>query len=84
MSIDLSTATEAEIRAELGKYTLERQRLAYLIAIEELLSIGQENWDGDKKHYKARLDYLRAGLSEVERKMASKKCGIKACNVEFY
>jgi len=83
MSIDLSTATSDEIAAELANYSLNRQKLAYLIAIEEVLTIGQENWDGDKKHYEARLDFLRAGLAEVECKMRASRCGIKGCSVEF-
>ena len=51
MALDLSIATPLEIEAELSKYSLNRKRLAYEVAIEDVLSIGQENWDGDKKHY---------------------------------
>lgn len=85
MALDLSTATEWEINNELGKYSLNRKRLAYEIAIEDVLSIGQENWDGDKKHYEARLDFLQSGLKEIQKQisLSKQKCTIKTCNVEF-
>ena len=87
MAIDLTTASTASIATELAKYSLERQKLAYLVAIEEITTNGQENWNGDKKNYQARLDHLTNGLSDVEDKMRAKananKCPFKGCDVRF-
>ena len=87
MALDLATASPEAITTELAKYSLARQKLAYLTAIEEITINGQENWNGDKKNYQARLDHLRAGLEEVEAKLRAKalakKCPFKGCNVNF-
>ena len=87
MAFDFDTATEEEILIELAKHTLTRQRLLYLLAIEELTTIGQENSDGDKTHVAARLDYLQKGLANVNgqiaQKEASTRCPMSDCEVTF-
>lgn len=87
MAFDLTTATDAQILTELSKHTLERQRLIYLLAIEEITTNGQENWNGDKKHYEARLDHLQKGLEAIDvklqRKQSANKCPFKSCEVNF-
>lgn len=73
MALDLATATPEQITTELAKYSLDAQRLEYSQAIRRITTDGQENWNGDKKHFEARLDYLRACLNDVEAKIRAKR-----------
>lgn len=88
MAIDFTTATSEEILAELANYTIERRLLAYRTAEEKIISIGQENWNGDKKHYEARLAEVQEGIKMCEAQLANKKlaskCPFKGCDVRFY
>ena len=87
MAFDFDTATEEEILTELSKHTLTRQRLLYLLAIEELTTVGQENQDGDKTHIAGRLDYLQRGLanvnSQIAQTAAATRCPMSECQVVF-
>lgn len=88
MAFDFTYATAEEIATELSKYSVERRLLQYKITEEEILTIGQENWNGDKKNYQAQLQFIRAGIAECEKQIATKKlaskCPIKSCDVSFY
>lgn len=87
MAFDVTTATADEINTELAKHSTERALLLYKLAEEEILSIGQENWDGDKKHYEAKLSDVRDGIADCEKKLIAKKsknkCPIKSCVVNY-
>ncbi len=87
MALDLGTATPEQITTELAKYSLDAQRLEYSQAIRRITADGQENWNGDKKHFEARLDYLRGCLNDVEAKIRAKrnkkKSAFKGVDVNF-
>lgn len=87
MALDLGTATPEQITTELAKYSLDAQRLEYSQAIRRITENGQENWNGDKKHFEARLDYLKTCLKEVEDKIRAKRnakrSAFKGVDVKF-
>lgn len=87
-TLDFDTATIDEIIEELNKYPIERRLLEYKLTESAILSKGQENFNGDKKHYEAALKDIREGIADCEKQLATKKlvgkCPIKGYNVNFY
>jgi len=87
MALDFTTASSEEILIELSKFSIERRLLEYRQAESQILSIGQENWNGDKKHFEARLREVQVGIETCEQQLArkkqAKKCPFKGCEVNF-
>ena len=79
--------TVEEINTQLAVYTDERRLVMYRSAEERLLALGQENWNGDKKHFEGRVDYLQNAINDLESKIRKKKrkskCGISGCSIAF-
>ena len=87
MAFDIQTATTDEINIELSKLSIERRLYFYRQAEEKILEIGQENWNGDKKHFEARLREVQFGIETCEKQLAikksRKKCPMRTCEVNY-
>jgi len=93
LEVDVDEMTEAEIDTALAKYTPARTLLFLYDARERMLKSGQENWNGDKKSFEVRFDYIQNAIEKTEKevkdagidpatgKRKRRKCPITPCKV---
>ena len=92
LEVEIDPLTDAQMEALLAKYTPTRKLLFLYDAHERMLKEGQENWNGDKKSFEVRFDYVceeikrleKAVQQEVDKKNGKglSACPVRVCKVE--
>jgi hypothetical protein len=93
LEVEKDVLTDDQITALLAKYSNSRALLFLYDARERLLKEGQENWNGDKKSFEVRFDFLTKEIARLEKVVAQERiakqtggqpnCPVTICKVTY-